>query len=222
MSGFSESMGANDINFLKIAFVLHLIQAFFEGGLRKFSEDGGQVIALPDVKETILMYHPVPIAESLQKKLWEQAEKMRVEFKFVTDLNWEDMTEEESVIELQNTVFPVIEAHKEKVILHVTRMVVSVEFMKKPSKKILQNVTEALLKTRGFIRGYIISPEHRMWVEKEASSEEPSVPAETSTQAQDDTAYLGDIKAGRTHVINYEDIIDLKIQLESDPWKLFE
>lgn len=201
------NLGSYDINFVKMTLVLGLIQTFHKGGLKSFSEEEGKITALPGMKETVMVYHP-NIPESLRQKLTEAEKTIHVKFMFIDDLNWEGMTAEEAARTVQDRLYPVLSDYNVDVYVDMSPLNINL-MLSKNNPDLVAAIRRTLPKIKGFIRGSIIYDGKLEWVHK--------IPGETFNEACFDKPAVGE-----SHVITKDDLTDLHIQLETDPWKLFE
>lgn len=68
---------------------LSFLEAFFEGGVERFTEQGGVLSNVPFDDNTILIYHP-DMSDSFIQAVEEHNEKSLVKFTIVNDFNFSD------------------------------------------------------------------------------------------------------------------------------------
>ena len=198
----SNQYGPQDIHFLSVASIMLAIQGRFDGGLDQFKEDGGLISIVPGAPMTMFIYHPT-FPEALRKELEAAEGQLGVSFRFVNTLNFEGM-ELDEIKENMYTLGQQMLQHGDATI-NMNAVVAILQLWDLRPKKELVEAAKALLKNLpGLVRGCICYSNKTEWVENDVPGhiklEEPT----------------------REMAIKDEDITNLKIALETDPWKLFE
>jgi len=200
----NNKYGPLDIDFLRLTAVTLAIQSRYEGGVEKFKEEGGNLAAVPGNVMTVVVYHP-NFPEDLKNEFINHQEELSVEFRFTDVLNFKDMDLEKVQDILNNHFMDTLPKIGLNCAIYYNEIVVSLMVLNaRPSDNKIEQL-RTLLKTLPGLRLGSISYRGRVeWIEAKGP---------------------GHIKlevAAREKVIGDDDLMDLKIALETDPWKLFE
>lgn len=192
------------LDLLNIMSIIEIVAAEYEGGLEKFREEGGQFVLVPALIPILMIGHP-GLSESLRKRLDNLKEK-KVSIKYVRTLNFEGMerAEVEDILKrlFDDGSFNIgcdinIAVNKLAVIFGVVQS--------HPAQESINSLKSLLKRIPGLVRGCVIHDGIVDWVELEKPVQSISVEAPI-----------------REKVICDDDILNLKIALETNPWALFE
>lgn len=203
---YTNPYGRDDIHSLRAVAILQALNVHITGGLQKFRDDGGLIVLLPGHEMTLAIYHPV-FPKDIRKKLEDIQSSLHVKFRFFDTLNFEGMSD----IEIEDVQKELIErlngaGFDDDMDMGITFSHVALNFYvtSRAKKSNIDKLKAVLKNLPGIIRASIFYNGRLEWIEQE-----PVKPLKKETVP------------GRESIISDEDMMDLKIALETDPWKLF-
>jgi len=196
--------------------VMMAINALYPGGARRFAEEGGAVRATSGMPIKVFVYHP-NLSEDVRKKLEGVNEQLaHIELIFVDTLNFvgmDPMAVADRVKELAEE-FRDTNTSSVAFTLNIDALLFEVRVLTPTDEVTVKAILNTFSKLEGIVRGRV--------VQGPADAEQVTwFGSEGGASIQEAEIKLDDRPARET-VIQQDDITDLKIALEDDPWKLFE
>jgi hypothetical protein len=152
----------------------------------------------------VVVYHP-NFPEDLKNEFINHQDELSVKFRFTDVLNFKDMDLEKVSDILNNHFVDTLPKIGLDCAIYYNDLVVSLIVLNaRPSDKKIEQLRTLLKTLPGLRLGSISYRGHTEWIEAKG-------PGRIKLEA-----------AAREKVIGDDDLIDLRIALETDPWKLFE